>query len=322
MDYFRDRKVVVCGGAGFVGGYLVEQLVSIGAEVFVLDDLSRGTRVHPETGFASMDVTDVEDCMYFFDGAFAVFNLAAKVAGVLHNESHHLSMYKGNVDLLTAPVIAADSVGVPNFLQVSTVCVYSPENNHPSVEELGMDGEPHPANAGYAESKRDGERLLGWANNIDKRVIVRPSNIFGPWDYFDDKAHVIAALIKKALSDDESIVVYGPPETVREFIYVEDAASGMIHALASGEPDGIYNLGTGGDNTVTIATLVDMVQEACDTNKPVEWRTGRGGGDPLRWSSAYRINSLGWRHTVDLADGLERTVDWYVGQIQDSRNNF
>jgi nucleoside-diphosphate-sugar epimerase len=159
-NYYRDKKVVVCGGAGFVGGYLVEQLVSMGAKVTVLDDLSRGVRVHPETDFATVDVSDVDECVYFFDGAFAVFNLAAQVAGVLHNENHHLSMYKGNVDLLTAPTIAADICGVPNFLQVSSVCIYSPDNNHPSKEEYGMTGAPHHANAGYSEAKRDGERLM------------------------------------------------------------------------------------------------------------------------------------------------------------------
>jgi len=324
-NFYEGKHVIVCGGAGFIGGDLVEELLLAGARVTVLDDLSRGGRYTKGAQFFKADVSSINTCMFFFKkDVDVVFNLAARVAGVLHNQNHHLEMYSENIKVLTAPVIAASEVGIKHFLQTSSVCVYSPEYNHPSVEASGMMGVPHPANAGYAEAKRDGERVAEWANGIEHTVIVRPSNVYGPHDYFDDRAHVVPALIKKALYDEE-IVVYGPMETVRELIYNRDVARGMMVAMARGSDKGIYNIGTGGKTAVRIEQLVDLITVLIHKVKPdykpgniVNLR-GRGGGDPLRWSDASKLMSLGWSPTVDITTGLEATIRWYIDQeLQDT----
>ena len=118
-------------------------------------------------------------------------------------------MYYSNIRVLTVPVAVADDVRVPVFLQTSSVCVYAPEHNSPCDECCGMMGTPHPANAGYAEAKRDGERVALWADNIQKVVIVRPSNIAGPGDYFDDMAHVVPAFVKRAFYNQSEFMLYG-----------------------------------------------------------------------------------------------------------------
>lgn len=309
-DFYSGKLVVVTGGAGFVGGTLVERLVDLGAQVRVLDNLSRGKREHPLAELYQPDVSSVEACRFWFKDAFAVFNLAASVAGVLHNMSHHLEMYSENVGLQLSPVVAAEQVRVPHFLQVSSVCVYSPMFNHPAYEKVGLMGDPHTANAGYAESKRDGERVLLWAD-LPHAVIVRPSNIYGPYDYFDERSHVIPALIKKVLEDDR-VVVYGNTQTIREFIYVDDVVEGMLYALAHGEHKQAYNIGTHGRTRITIANLVDEIKAVAGLpNKPVVFDPSAGGGDYVRFSSCAKMNDLGWKSSTSVKQGLEKTINWY-----------
>ncbi len=322
-DFYRGRKVVVTGGRGFVGGTLSEKLVAAGAEVIILDDGSRGSRTPEGATIYAVDANHFDNCAFWFKDAFAVFNLAASVAGVLHNMSHHVEMYSENVGLLLTPVMAAEHANVPHYLQVSSVCVYDPQLNHPSFEETGLLGTPHHANAGYAEAKRDGERFVLWSG-LKHAVIVRPSNVFGPHDYFDEKAHVIPAMIKKAM-EEEVIHVHGPSQVEREFIYSYDVADGMMHALAYGNNKNAYNIGCHGNNRVTIAQLVDMIQAGTGTeDKRVVFHSESGGGDPVRFSSCGRISDLGWGYTVPLHVGLINTIEWYKSEqekLQDSSND-
>lgn len=319
MNFYEGKHVIVTGGAGFIGHQLVKILLQSGAKVTVLDDFSRGSNEVDGAVYFKTDVTNFDSCKFFFSGkggdygpAFAVFNLAAKVAGVLHNMNHHLPMYYENVKLLTVPVMAADEVKVPNFLQVSSVCIYAPEYNAPSREDYGFSGVPHPANAGYAEAKRDGERVATWSD-LDHVVVVRPSNVFGPADYFDDKAHVIPALIKRVLGDEKTITLYGDPRATREFIYSTDAAMGMAIALARGENRGVYNVGTNGQTTISMLDLLKMIMDIVGNDKAILHDPAIGGGDSRRFSNARKLMSLGWKPQVGLEDGIGNTVEWYNG---------
>lgn len=309
-----------------VGQHLVRQLLKAGADVYVLDDLSRGKTKVDGAKYMVGKADMVHTCEWAFRGfrsegepVWAVFNLAAAVAGVLHNMSHHHSMFLQNVLLQTVPVAVADKVGVPNFLQTSSVCVYPPEHNAPSREQYGHVLDPHPANAGYAWSKRMGERALGWTE-IDKRVIVRPSNIYGIGDYFDEKAHVIPALMRRAIEEDK-LTVWGPRSTSREFIYVTDVARGMMAALANSDGDGVYNLGCFGDNVVTMEELADLILHVTEQqDKPIMFMDGAGGGDEARWADCTLAkDELGWEHEVPLERGLRRMYEWYASTRPDKR---
>lgn len=325
-SFYSGKKVIVTGGCGFVGSHLVDLLEKLGAEVIILDNLSRGVNNCDGKLLYRTDVTRFDECLFWFKkDVFAVFNLAASVAGVLHNMNHNLDMYNENILLQTVPVAAADAAGVKHFLQTSTVCVYSPENNAPSSEEYGLDGTPHQANGGYAESKRDGERAVLWSD-LNHAVIVRPSNIFGPRDHFDDKAHVIPALIKRALEEDsDELVLYGPPKATREFVYVTDVAMGMVIALAFGGAYEAYNIGcndifrhssTGElDNVTTMEDLANKILLLTEKEKKVVVNEALGGGDSIRWAHSRKLRSLGWEHEIDLDWGLYETIEYYIDSI-------
>jgi GDP-L-fucose synthase len=332
-SFYSGKNVAITGGCGFVGSHLAELMVRLGANVVVLDDLSRGVNhlesVETLSNFYKADVSNFDSSLFWFKkDIFAVFNLAASVAGVLHNESHNLDMYNENILLQTVPVAAAEAAGVPHFLQTSTVCTYSPENNAPSLESLGMRGIPHQANGGYAEAKRDGERAIEWAN-LRHAVIVRPSNIFGPKDHFDEKAHVIPALIKRVIDEDsDELLLYGPPDAIREFVYVEDVAMGMAFALAFGENGEAYNIGCNDvsaydstnilNNVISMENLARIIIEISDKKKRVVSDPTIGGGDNIRWADARKLHGLGWEHKVDLEWGLYETIEYYINsKIED-----
>lgn len=296
-----------------MGSALVSLLLEAGAYVTVLDDFSRGLNVRPGAHYMTGDAGDLGTCLRAFRDADAVFNLAATVAGVIYNRTHHVEMFGKNLRLQMVSPLAAAQMKVPRFLQVSSVCVYTPDHNHPCLEEWGHVGEPVSANAGYAWSKRMGEHVARWAG-LQHLVIARPSNIYGPRDYFDDKAHVIPALIKKALDPSvEAVHLHGSGNEVREFLYVEDAARGMAHVLANGAAGAVYNLGTGGRTAVPIQALVREIMHLAGVKKPVVTSPDADSGDPARWSDCTRIEATGWQAEVSLADGLAETIRWYRG---------
>jgi len=203
------------------------------------------------------------------------------------------------------------STFVANGLLVHN-CIYGRGLNDPAREQWGRLGEPEAGNAGYAWAKRMGERICGWAfeGASTRYVVVRPSNIYGCRDYFDETAHVIPALIRKFTSGADPVRVFGGSQQ-REFLYVEDAARGMLHVAQHGRHKEAYNLGTDGETQVSIAELAEMIGEATDYKGDVDYVENANTGDPSRSTDCRKVHELGWVHQVGLWDGLVRTVAWY-----------
>ena len=327
-NWYEGKRVAVTGGLGFVGSHLVRDLLHAGAKVIILDNKSRGTTETPGAEWVDGFAGNPNTLDYVFRGGATrgdpvdvVFNLVASVAGVLHNMNHHHEMFLENSRAQVTPLMVAERMGIPVFLQVSSVCVYDPQYNHPAdPHDIGP--YPHHANAGYSWAKRMGEQAVEWSN-IDRPVIVRPSNIFGPRDYFDDRAHVIPAVMKRVIEEDV-VHMYGPKDVVREFIYVEDVAKGMMAAAAYGDAGAAYNLGCNGDagNVITMDVLVEAIFDVArlaipdfDDGKEIVWHEDQGGGDPMRWSDCTRtFQDLLWTHKTSLREGLKETMKWYLKQ--------
>ena len=304
-----------------LGSHLAELLLSMGSEVTVMDNLSRG-HYHIKGAqyieFPWNDVCDPVACESAFQDSYAVFNLAAACGGLYHNLSHQAEQFWENMKLQTVPAIAARNVSVPIFLQVSTVCVYADRYNSPAREVNGQLEEPEPANAGYAWAKRMGERVCSWVftDSLTTPVIVRPTNMYGPRDYFDEKAHVIPALVRKFINQD-TVQVYGGPQT-REFLYVEDAAKGLVTIATEGSGHGVYNLGTNGRTTTTIHDLALLVKELTGSQAEIEFITDRPTGDAHRRTDSSKSEALGWRATTSLREGLIKTIEWYENESRKS----
>jgi GDP-L-fucose synthase len=321
-DFYKDKRALVIGGAGFIGSHLVKQLLERGACVCVLDNLSRGKRgnlpaLYEERrfGFAYGDCSDEGTCRDAFKDVDYIFNLAAHVAGVDYNQSRHFEMFSKNLATQLTPLRIANEYGIEKYLNVSSVCVYAPRYNSPAIEENGLIGTPTAANIGYSLSKRMGEYLAIWSQIPVVRV--RPSNVYGPLDYFDERAHVIPALIKKCIEDDK-IIVNGTGQEVREFIYVDDVAAGMIAALEHGQGGEVYNLGTDGLTAVSIGDLILTLRELTGMeHKPIEFKQQFDSGDDTRCSNCIKAwRDLKWRSQTELREGLKKIVEWYKESLK------
>jgi len=313
-DFWNQKTVIITGAMGMVGSRLCEFLRNEGAHVFGFDDESRGTYRVAGCEYYVGDASDYAEWMRLFAyrklHPFAVFNLAAAVGGVYFNQSNHTSQVYKNVQLQTVPAMVAAQRNVPVFVQVSSVCVYADEFNDPAIEFNGHWCEPEEANAGYAWAKRMGERVCHWSFGESTRfMIVRPTNMFGIRDYFDERAHVIPALIKKCLTLDK-FDVWGGSQT-REFLYADDGARGMMAVAQYGKRGEAYNLGTGGETKVTIADLARTIYALTGSGADVTIDCNTTTGDLGRSTDSSKVRALGWAHRVTLEEGLGRVIEWY-----------
>ena len=319
-EFWNGKRVLVIGGCGMVGSRLCEFLLDEGATVSVMDNMSRGTTVVERTyAIFRSDATSEHACRAAMTSKDVVFNLSAKVGGIYYNVGHQAEQFWGNAELMTVPVIAAAQMRVPVYVQTSTVCVYDDSYNDPALESNGHLGEPEGANAGYAWAKRMGERVCAWAfEGANTRwMVVRPSNMFGLRDYFDEKAHVIPALFKKFLKNNGTVKVFGGGQH-REFLYGDDAARAMMVVAEKGVRGEVYNLGTGGQTRVSIRDLAKLIRyitcKVPGSWAEIELDSSQPTGDTGRSTDISKITNLGWAPCIGLKEGLERVLEWYLAQ--------
>ena len=203
-------------------------------------------------------------------------------------------------------MICEEKDHTPHFLQVSSACVYGQDANAPAIEnELGE--EPVAANAGYSWAKRMGERAVQWSN-LDHAVIVRPSNIYGPGDWYDERAHVIPKLIK---GYDEGTAKMFALHPQREFVYVEDVVKGMAAALENGAHKEAYNLGS--NDIVSMHRLHLVISTLMDKPTARQVKPTFDQGDDIRCSNTSKAEAvLNWVAETPFMVGLEKTIEAYL----------
>jgi len=326
--FYTGKTVAITGGAGMIGHQLVRLLSPFCRAIYVIDDFSRGQfalKIANVT-YIKADAGLVDACVFVFNQNKAshvhrqpvdvAFNLAAHVGGVFHNMKNQTAMFHGNIRLQSAPVAAAEKVGVKTLVQTSSVCVYAEGYNAPCVEENGRTGEPHPSNGGYALAKRTGE-LVAEMSDVPNVIIVRPGNAYGVGDYFDSEtSHVIPALIERALSiSNKEIIVRGSPLAVREFTNSSDIAWGMAVAGAS-ESREIYNVGSNGANKVTMGELAEKIRHLAKADdKVIVFPDDQAFGDSERWVNTEKLMAKGYKPAVSLDAGLEELILWRKNTI-------
>lgn len=320
--FWKGKKVLVTGGAGFIGSHVVEKLVVRGAKVTVLDTLQNGSKdnlqsVAKEITLIKGDCTNPEDALKSCTGQDIVMNIAARVGGIEYNRTHQATMLRDNLLIGTVMIEAARKANVERFLAVSSACVYPRECSVPTPESEGFMSEPEPTNGGYGWAKRMSEKLAEYyAEEFGMKVgIVRPYNCYGPRDHFDPAvSHVIPALIKRVFDGENPVTVWGDGNQTRAFLYVDDMAEGMITAIENYPTPDPINLGT--DDEISIKELITKIIAISGINTKVEFDTTKPNGSPRRNSDNKKaIEQTGFVAKTSLDDGLRKTIDWY-------RNNF
>jgi GDP-L-fucose synthase len=319
--FWKNKKILVTGGAGFIGSHLVQALLDRGATVRVVDSLENGSLENLSLSegvieHVQADLSNFENCLAACAGMDAVFGCAAKVAGVAYNSSHPAEMFRANTRIGLNLLEATRKLDVERTLVVSSACVYRRNSTVPTPESEGFMEDPEPSNLGYGWAKRVLElqaRMYSEEYGV-KIAIVRPFNTYGPRDHFDPEyGHVIPSLIKKATEGQNPIVVWGDGTQTRSFIYVTDVVKGMLLALEKYPVADPVNIGN--EEEVTVAKLARQIVDLSGTRASIQFDVTRPSGQPRRVPDVTKARQrLGFESKIRLHDGLKKTIDWYVSQ--------
>lgn len=307
MSYWRGRSVIVTGAHGFLGSHVRRRLTELGAEV--------GAPAHADYDLTRSEA--IERMYKDFDGAEAVVHLAAKAGGIGANRRHPGSFFYDNLIMGVQLMHQAYLSGIPKFVAVGTVCSYPKHTPVPFREEDLWNGYPEETNAPYGLAKK---MLLvqsqGYRAEYDfNSIVLLPVNLYGPGDNFDaESSHVIPALIKKCVdarrSGAEEIVVWGDGSASREFLYVEDAAEGIVLAAQKYDASDPVNLGSGYE--ITVRELVGLIAEETGYQGTITWDTAQPNGQPRRQMDTTRARDLfGFTAATSFREGLRKTIEWY-----------
>jgi GDP-L-fucose synthase len=309
QDPFAGRRVLVTGGTGMIGRYLVELLVARGARVRIasLDDPSRA---HAQAEFLPADLTRFDGCRVACRGMDAVFHLAGVKGSPLMTAQKPASFFVPTLVFNTNMMEAARQCGVPRYLYTSTIGVYG-------AAEVYREDDV------WASFPSDNDKFAGWAKRMGElqaeayRIefgwsgveIVRPANVYGPYDNFDPASGMaVPSLIRRALDGENPFVVWGDGSAVRDFIHARDVARGMLFVMerAPGVP---VNLGSG--SGVTIRRLVEIIVSRLERKPEVVWDASRPAGDQVRVMDISRARALGWAPETSIEEGIAEVMEWY-----------
>ena len=310
MSNLAGKRVVVTGGMGFLGKNVVRKLEEHRChEIFVPRsrdyDLVRGEAVEKLYMDARPDV---------------VVHLAARVGGIGANMRNPGSFFYENLLMGVQLIEQGRLHGIEKFVAIGTICAYPKFTPVPFKEDDIWNGYPEETNAPYGLAKK---MLLVQSQAYRQQygfnaIYLLPVNLYGPGDNFDPEySHVIPALIKKVFDAKEkgerSIVAWGTGQASREFLYVEDAAEGIVLATDKYDKPDPVNLGAGFE--ITIRELVELICELADFNGTIKWDTSKPDGQPRRCLDTSRAKKeFGFVARTDFREGLKRTIEWYSNE--------
>lgn len=306
--FWRNKKILVTGGAGFLGKYVIEKLKQRGVKeenIFV-------------PIFGEYDLRRFEDCQKVVKGKDIVIHLAGVVGGIGFNRKHPGKSFYDNAAMALNIIEAARLEGVEKFVGIGSVCSYPKFTPIPFKEENLWDGYPEETNAPYGLAKKfmlvqsQAYRKEYNLNAIHLLMI----NLYGPGDNFDPEfSHVIPALIHKVYQAKKNgkkfIEVWGTGKPTREFLYVEDAAEGIILATEKYDKPEPVNLGSGME--ISIRDLVNLICKLMGFKGEIRWDTTKPDGQPRRCLDVSRAKKeFGFVAKTDLKKGLKKTIEWYL----------
>ena len=314
-NFFRNKKILVAGGAGFIGSNLISKLHDFDMDL-VATFHKKGPQIKKkEIKYIKADLTKPEDCRRVVKGIDYVFMCAANTSGAAVIEKTPLVLVTPNVLMNTLMLEASYNAGVKKFLFISSNAVYPPFN-HPVKEKEMMKGEPFEKYYPIAWMKRFGEIMCQiYATKINDpmtTVVVRPANIYGPYDDFNlETSHVVPALVRKVVERHKPIEVWGDGKEIKDLIYVDDLAEGIILAMEKINNFRQINIGTGIPVTINdvLHTLIELdgytkAKIFYDKSKPT--MIGKRFIDV-----ALAKNLLGFSARTSLREGLSKTLEWY-----------
>lgn len=304
----RNKKFLVTGGSGFLGSFVVKKLLERG----VSRDNIKVVRS------ADCDLREKENCRMAVDGIDIVIHLAAHVGGIGLNRDKPGELFYDNAIMGIHLIEESRKAGVEKVVILGTICAYPKFSPIPFKEENLWDGYPEETNAPYGIAKK---ALLIQSQAFREQygfnsIFLLPVNLYGPRDNFNpESSHVIPALIKKIADAEEqnadSITIWGDGTPTREFLYVDDAAEGIILAAESYDKSEPVNLGAGFE--ISIKELTEKLVDIMNFSGKILWDTSKPNGQPRRKLCTEKaFSEFGFKAKTSFDEGLRRTIEWYI----------
>ncbi len=304
----KNKKIVVTGGAGFLGSHVVDALMARGVpkeNIFV-----------PRS--KDYDLRKLESCLMVVDGQDIVIHLAAHVGGIGLNREKPGTLFYDNLTIGTFMMEAARQKGIKKFVAIGTICAYPKFTPVPFLEENLWNGYPEETNAPYGLAKK---MLLVQSQAYRQEfgfnsIYLLPVNLYGPRDNFDpNSSHVIPALIKKVAdaiaNKSKTVEVWGTGKATREFLFVEDAAEGIVLATELYDKPHHVNLGAGRE--ISIKDLVTTIAKIMGFKGTIVWDKTKPDGQPRRsLSTKLAQKEFKFKAKTNFEKGLKKTIEWYL----------
>lgn len=308
MIDLTKKKILVTGGAGFLGSYVISKLVERGVPL-------KNITIPRSKDY---DLRELSNCLKVVKGKDIVIHLAAKVGGIGFNKENPATLFYDNLLMGTFMMEASRIEKVEKFVAIGTICAYPKHTPSPFKEEDIWNGYPEETNAPYGLAKK---MMLVQSQAYRQQynfnsIFLLPVNLFGPRDNFDpSSSHVIPALIKKfvdaRIHNKDSVEVWGTGKATREFLYAEDAAEGIVRATERYNGSEPINLGSG--NEISIKDLVKEIARVTKFKGKIVWNKSKPDGQPKRKLAVHRAKKeFGFKSKTSFKTGLKHTVKWYI----------
>lgn len=309
----KEAKIYIAGHNGMVGSAIWRQLETQGYTNLI----GKSSK--------ELDLRDQNAVNDFFETEKpkVVIDAAARVGGILANNTYPYQFLMENMQIQNNLIQASLKTEVNKFIFLGSSCIYPKLAPQPLKEEYLLTGSLEPTNDAYALAKITGIKAC---EAIRKQfgkdyVSLMPTNLYGTHDNFDLKtSHVLPAMIRKfhdaKLNNNATVTLWGSGTPLREFLFVDDMAASVIFALENVLPEYLYNVGTGTD--LTIKELAETIQKIVGHNGEIEWDATKPDGTPRKLMDISKMHDLGWKHQVELEEGIARTYQWFL----ENQENF
>ena len=303
----KESKIYVAGHTGLVGSAIMRRLEKERDKCLV-------TRTQKE-----LNLLDQDAVQKFFekDKPVYVFLAAARVGGILENKKHKSEFIYENLQIQNNVIYSAWKHKVKKLLFFGSSCIYPRDCPQPIKEEYLMTGPLEETNDAYATAKIAGIKMCQSFNEQygTEFISVMPTNLYGHGDNFDlETSHVLPAMIRKfheaKISGASEVVLWGTGSPKREFLHVDDLADAVVFLMNNYSKSEIVNIGTGED--VSIHELAELIKEITGFNGTIVWDFEKPDGTPRKWLNVDKLHSLGWKHSISLEDGVQRTYEWFL----------
>jgi len=314
MSYdLRNKRVWVAGHNGMVGSAICRRLERENCDLLTVDR-------------AKLDLKDQADVRQWMDQnkPDAIFVAAAKVGGIMANSLSPVDFLYDNLVIETNIIEAAHRSDVDRLLFLGSSCIYPKLAEQPIQEDSLLTGPLEPTNEWYAIAKIAGIKLCqAYRKQFGRDYIsAMPTNLYGPGDNFDlETSHVLPALIRKAhsakLAGDDAITIWGTGTPKREFLYSDDCADALVFLMKNYSDYDHVNVGSGSD--ISIYDLAQMVCETVGFTGTIKCDASKPDGTPRKLMSAEKLLGMGWQPSLQLPEGLHKTYQWYLQNIETAK---